>query len=271
VIELVVLDLDGTVLDPHSPAPISAEVVAAIQHVQSRGVGVTLATGRTLEYVRVRAQALDLRLPVITSQGAVLAHPVTGEVLHEALLSEAAGQRLASYVREGPAVVATYLKGPDSQLVIAQNREERSREVYDHWFGDGRIVESDLEPWLARGFRVIKFIVVNAPEEPERAPELRKYFGPDVQVVRTHPFLVEGTASGVDKGSGLRKLLDLLQISRDRVLAVGDHDNDLPMFAEAGLAVAMGQAEENVRQAAHWVAPSVDQDGVAAALRHFIR
>lgn len=268
MIELVVLDLDGTVLDPHSPAPISPEVVAAIEAVQRRGVGVTLATGRTLEYVRMRAQALDLRLPVITSQGAVLAHPVTGEILHETLLSEASGRRLASYVREGATVVASYLKGPE--LVIVQNREERAPDVYDHWFGDARIVEGDLEPWLARGFRVVKFIVVNAPEEMERAPELREYFGPDVQIVRTHPYLVEGTASGVDKGSGLRRLLAHLQIARERVLAVGDHDNDLPMFAEAGVAVAMGQAEENVRQAAHWVAPSVDEDGVAAALRRFV-
>ncbi len=261
------LDLDGTVLDPHSPAPISPEVVEAIRSVQSRGVGVTVATGRTLEYVRVRAQVLDLRLPVITSQGAVLADPVTGEVLHETLVPTTAAQRLAGY---GGPVMATYLRGPDGELVIVQNREERSPEVYDHWFGDGRLVEGDLLPWLARDYRVVKFIVVNAPEEPERAPELRDFFGPEVQIVRTHPYLVEGTAAGVDKGSGLRRLLELLQIPRERVLAVGDHDNDLPMFAEAGLAVAMGQAEENVRSAAHWVAPSVDQDGVAAALRRFV-
>lgn len=263
----MVLDLDGTVLDPHSPAPISAGVVEAIQSVQSRGVGVTLATGRTLEYVRVRAAVLDLKLPVITSQGAVLADPVSGRVLHETLVPEASAQCLAGY--EGP-VVATYLRGPDGALVIVQNREERSPEVYDHWFGDGRLVEGDLLPWLARGFRVVKFIVVNAPEEPERTLELREYFGPAVQIVRTHPYLVEGTAAGVDKGSGLRRLLEMLGIPRERVLAVGDHDNDLPMFAEAGVAVAMGQAEENVRSAAHWVAPSVDHDGVAAALRHFI-
>ena len=269
-IQLVVLDLDGTVLDPHSAAPISPAVLQAVHEVQQRGVGLTVATGRTLEYVRVRAEAMNLTLPVITSQGAVLGDPRDGSILHETLLDARSARKVADYAAAGERVVATYLREPGGGLLIVQNREERDPEVYDHWFGDGRILNGDLLPWLERGCQIIKTIVVSAPEDPEITPVLRNYLGDPVQVVRTHPYLVEATAAGVDKGSGLQRLLEHLGVPAEAVLAVGDHDNDLPMFEVAGLTVAMGQAEENVRGVADWVAPSVTDDGVAAALRRFI-
>ena len=56
-IRLCVLDLDGTVLDPDREVPIAAPVVKAVARVLERGIGVTLATGRTLEYAAPRARA----------------------------------------------------------------------------------------------------------------------------------------------------------------------------------------------------------------------
>jgi hydroxymethylpyrimidine pyrophosphatase-like HAD family hydrolase len=54
------------------------------------------------------------------------------------------------------------------------------------------------------------------------------------------------------------------------VAALGDQHNDLPMFARAGLSVAMGQAPDDVRAAAGHVARSNQEDGVADAIDRFI-
>ena len=78
------------------------------------------------------------------------------------------------------------------------------------------------------------------------------------------------TAAGVSKGNALRRLVDDLGISRDRVLVIGDAPNDVSMFQEAGLAVAMGNAAAEVQGAADIVAPTLEEDGVAWTLRRFV-
>ena len=78
--------------------------------------------------------------------------------------------------------------------------------------------------------------------------------------------MVEGTALGNDKGEGIRRLCQLLQIDPQRVLAIGDNDNDIPMLKTVGYGVAMGNATPGAKAVAKWVAPSVEEDGAAVAL-----
>lgn len=53
-------------------------------------------------------------------------------------------------------------------------------------------------------------------------------------------------------------------------MVVGDGGNDLPLFELAGFKVAMGNAEEVLKKQADWIAPSVDEDGLAVAIKKFI-
>ncbi|MCB0134347.1 MAG: HAD hydrolase family protein, partial [Caldilineaceae bacterium] len=82
--DLVVLDLDGTIINAYERAPISQAVHDTIAAVQALGVPVTIGSGRTLDYIRNHIPG-DLRLthPVIATQGAVIGDPVTGHVLAE--------------------------------------------------------------------------------------------------------------------------------------------------------------------------------------------
>ncbi|HRU94578.1 MAG TPA: HAD hydrolase family protein, partial [Anaerolineae bacterium] len=54
------------------------------------------------------------------------------------------------------------------------------------------------------------------------------------------------------------------------VLAVGDHENDIPMVQWAGIGVAMGNATPALQAVADWIAPSLAEDGAAAALERFV-
>jgi len=55
-------------------------------------------------------------------------------------------------------------------------------------------------------------------------------------------------------------------VPRERVLAIGDGNNDIPMLRWAGYAVAMGNAKPAVKALAHRIAPSIEQNGLAVAL-----
>jgi hypothetical protein len=82
--------------------------------------------------------------------------------------------------------------------------------------------------------------------------------------------LVEITAQGVDKGSGVLKLCQHLGVAPERVLAIGDNDNDIPMLLAVGTRIAMGNGSSGVKGIAHWIAPGIDEDGAAVAMRRFV-
>ena len=77
---------------------------------------------------------------------------------------------------------------------------------------------------------------------------------------------LELTPKGVDKGTGLARLAEMLGVARENVAAAGDSCNDLPMLAYAGAAVAMRNADPRLREKAKWIAPSNEENGAAWVL-----
>lgn len=241
----------------------------AVAAVQAAGVPVTLATGRTFDFVKPLVRQLDLQVPVVVAQGAVVGDARTGQILHEAPFSSETSQDIVAWARRARCVVALYLHRPGHPLRVLQNREEDAPAYYDHLFGTPRALLDGVGPDLETE-RVLKFIVVNRPHERELSPWLRRRFRRTVTVARTHDDLVEGTRPGVDKGAGVAFLLGHLGIAPERVLFVGDNENDLPVFGVVGTAVAMGTAPAEVRRRAAWVAPPLAEAGAAVALERFI-
>lgn len=267
--DLVILDLDGTIYDPAADPCIQPRVEEVVAAVQAAGIPVTLATGRTLDFVRPLVRRLGLRIPVVVAQGAVVGNAGTGEILHESPFPEDTSADLLAWARRARCVVALYVHRAGHPLRVLQNREDDTPEYYDRLFGTPRalLAHESLDP--ARE-RVLKFIVVNRPHERDLSRWLRRRFRGTVTVARTHEDLVEGTRPGVDKGAGVAVLLEHLGIAPERVLFVGDNENDLPVFRLVGTSVAMATAPPEVRRRAAWVAPSLEDAGAAVALERFI-
>ena len=81
---------------------------------------------------------------------------------------------------------------------------------------------------------------------------------------------LEFSPAEANKGTGMLALAELLGVPREATIAVGDADNDLPMLRDAGLGVAMGNANERVRAAADVVVADNDHGGVAEAIRAYL-
>lgn len=267
MIELVVLDLDGTLLDPEREAPVRPAVKQAVRKAVARGVGVTFATGRTWDYARSRLDELGLNLPMVSSHGATLVS-ADGTILTEQRLDDQLARELAFRSLSLEEVFCFYFRHRRTgQLLIRQNRADRPMATYHHLLGPQTEIDPDLPAYL-EDHQVLKFVVFD--EHPEATLRWGRWAGAGAHVSRTHHLLVEGTAPGIDKGTGVQRLVRHLGLDPARVMVVGDNYNDLPMFAVAGTSVAMGQAPAEVREAAHWVAPSFEEDGVAAALERFV-
>jgi hydroxymethylpyrimidine pyrophosphatase-like HAD family hydrolase len=77
-------------------------------------------------------------------------------------------------------------------------------------------------------------------------------------------------ARSVSKAGALLEMIDYLDIDISRTLAIGDSFNDLGIFKVAGAKIAMGHSPDSLKELADWIAPSVDDEGVAVAIEKFI-
>ena len=95
-------------------------------------------------------------------------------------------------------------------------------------------------------------------------------FMPRIDVYHSAPFFIEAMPVGVNKGESLAILLEKLGMTAENLMACGDSGNDLAMIKLAGIGVAMGNAEDYVKEAADFVSADNDHDGVAVALEQFV-
>jgi Cof subfamily protein (haloacid dehalogenase superfamily) len=262
---LLALDLDGTLIGADMTIP--DETVAAAAAAQQRGLHITLATGRTFRATRPFAERLGIDDAVICYQGGVIRHVRTGEIdaiapmpadlaIEAIRLMEAAGLFVLVYFNE--------------RIGIRHEGPELEQYMRFHPEGIDAVVAPDLAA-LAAVEPVIKLQFMAEPAVVDRElPPLAAHFAGRLGALRSHTIFGELTVPGVSKGAALETLAARLGIPREEVIAIGDHENDLPMIAWAGLGLAMGNAIPAVRQAADAVIPPVEEAGVAWAIRHYV-
>lgn len=255
---LVVVDVDGTLLDSQHQLP--PRVAAAIRTTRQHGLAVALATGKMLRSVRPLIEAMDLRGPQITLNGAALVLAETGEPLVYHPLREEDRRGAIELTRaSAPDVLITHfmldtimVDQPDHPLlpVLLSYGEKQITPVPS-------LLADDLPP-------AAKILLVGTREQ---LGDLRRVVTPVLEprliVTTTAPDFLEYFDPAAGKGNGLAALLDVLRLPHDAVIAIGDGENDLPLFARAGLSVAMGNASAAVQQAADLVIGSNDAAGVA--------
>ena len=268
--DLIAIDIDGTLLDSRNK--VSSSLFPLFREVEARGSGVTLISGRPDLTVAPLMRELGLTMPYVSSGGAQIIDPVTGETISSFALSRSDVQVLADIGREvGAGLVAMearrlYYEGSIEKFALVYEANEIDlsglERIKTNITQVDDIVQASPQP--------LKFTISDMPavlagiEERLRARPLPVY------ATYSLPVYLECTSIYANKGTALKRLTEYLEIPLERVLVVGDSPNDLSMFSVAGAAVAMGNASEEVRRAAHLIAPSNDEDGVAWVLRELV-
>ena len=93
----------------------------------------------------------------------------------------------------------------------------------------------------------------------------------ELAVTSSLDYNVEINAAAATKGNALLHLADYLGLKREQTMAMGDGSNDLSMIEAAGIGVAMANSMEMLKQKADYITLSNEEDGVAAAIRHFLQ
>ena len=258
---LVALDIDGTLLDSHSR--IHPDNQAVIAELISRGVHVSLATGKSWPTALKLAAMLGLQSPQIANDGASISDPVTGRVLWESpIAAEVAAEAIHLARQMG---VSLYVdRGGET---LAEQLNEDSDYLIAHGNPLPRVV-ADMTRWLDP--LPIQFYVVAYRKDDLYAQAVHRFrsqFEGRLHVVTSSPYYLDMTSEGVTKGSALTRVAELLNLRRAQTVAIGDGQNDISMFQEAGMSVAMGHASDEVKTAALQITGTQDEGGVAQALR----
>ena len=115
------------------------------------------------------------------------------------------------------------------------------------------------------GKEVYQLIAFFSPGHEERIMSVL----PHCEATRWNPLFADVVPRGSSKAVGIDKIIEYYGISLHETMAFGDGGNDMAMLRHAGIGVAMGNAGDEVKEAADYVTDSVDDDGVMNALRHF--
>jgi len=254
---LVASDLDGTLL--RSDGTVDDRTRRAIATAEAAGATVVFCTARPHRWLKPLAEETGHHGMAVCANGAVLWDVHTESVIEATPLQPAVARQLV-----------TLLEGEVPGGAWAVERTG----------GFGH--EPDYVPrWPVPADTLID-VVDTLIEEPAVKLMLRhNYLSADVLLERaksigghlaeishssTNDTLIEISAIGVSKASGLARLCQRLEIERQDVIAFGDMPNDLPMLTWAGRAVAVANAHPQVIAAADEITAANDESGVAIVL-----
>ena len=119
-----------------------------------------------------------------------------------------------------------------------------------------------------RGLDKVQALFADMEERTQAWRELREVSG--LELVGSLRYNIEINTAGVNKGTGLVNLGKVLGIKREEIMAFGDGDNDIVMLKEAGIGVAMANAEDKVKETADYITLSNEEDGVAEAIEKLV-
>ncbi|MUG94730.1 Cof-type HAD-IIB family hydrolase [Scytonema sp. UIC 10036] len=267
-IRLLVLDVDGTIAGKSNT--ISERVKQAIFAVQARGIQVAIATGRMYRSALRFHQEICSDLPLIAYQGAWIQDPVTQHLHSHLPVSEHTALKLLDYF-EQPELrqllsVHFYI---DDQLYVREVTEETK--LYAQRSGITPIAVGDLRLFCHHKPTKVLALCDDKSVIEQLLGNLRRQYTPaELYLTTSVATFFEATHPLANKGLGVRYLAEeLLGLQRANVMSVGDNFNDAEMLEYAGIGIAMGNAPAGVQRLAQWVAPDVEEDGVAVAIENF--
>lgn len=253
------LDIDGTLVSFRTHE-VPASTTEALADAKAAGHHIFIATGRPRVLIN-NLDTLQKRKLIdgyVTMNGAYCF--VGEEIIYKGPICESDVRRLTAYCfeRNIPCIVVG-----EHTLSVCQP-DERVRLIFNEYLKVTVPMPASTVDEAILGKEIFQLTpFINTNEEKEIAPDL-----PHCEIGRWHPAFADITAKGNTKQKGIDEICRHFGIRLEDTIAFGDGGNDIPMLRHAGIGVAMGNADDEVKEAADYVTTSVDEDGIAQAFRH---
>lgn len=248
--QLLVFDLDGTLLDPTQHIP--SRVLSLISRLQAHGIVVTIATGRIPASAAPFLFQLKVDTPAIFYNGGLIARS-NGDSVYKCTLDREAARGALLLAREFPVYPQLYLD-PSDTFYCAEMVTDSLR-AFSQQDGIPAKEVGDLVTCLERAqVDPMKLLIIGDQDALMQLRERYRRKHLELTCVNSQHNYLEILPPNVSKGAALRRLCRLLEIDIEKVIAFGDNPNDREMLLLAGTGVAMATApEEMLDEADHVV------------------
>ncbi|MGG0185824.1 Cof-type HAD-IIB family hydrolase [Bacillus rhizoplanae] len=281
---LIAIDLDGTLLNHQNE--ISEENIKAIQHAQENGIEVVISTGRAYFDVRKICEKTGLSTFVIGTNGATI-HSKEGKRISATTIERNDVLSILQWLDE-----RNYYYEVFTDTAIYAIRKEREIFYNEIQRMKSENLDADMKELVEEAERqldqfgyvfVEKYHDILEQEEDfynilvcsfdkKKLEDSWKQFEEfdGLTVVSSANHNIEITSKNASKGIALEKLASLTNRSLDRAMAIGDNNNDLSMFQKVKCSVAMGNAQDEIKEACTATTLKNDENGVAYAIYRYL-
>jgi Cof subfamily protein (haloacid dehalogenase superfamily) len=261
-VRLVVADVDGTLVTPDKI--VTPRARAVVRRIIEAGIGFTITSGRPPRGLRMLIDELQLEDPITAFNGGVVARPDLS-VIREHLVPGAVVQPVIDILTKHTLDVWVY--GDKDWYVTTGHGPHVDREEWTVKFPP--TVVPTYEGLLDR---VVKIVGVSDDDEAMArcVTKVQQQFGQRVSVALSQPYYLDVTHPKANKGEVVSALSALLAVPTAHIATIGDMPNDVLMFRNSGVSIAMGNAHSDVQHAAAFVTTSNTEEGFARAMEKFV-
>jgi hypothetical protein len=254
--------VDGTLVTQDKV--LTEAAVEAVHRLHEADVLFAVTSGRPPKGMEMLIEPLDLQTPIAAFNGGILVDRDMKTIEQKAIPQDLVGQvvdLMKSFVLDvwlyrGADWFVTNPKGPHVD-----------REAWTVKF-DPRVVDN----YDNLSDHVAKLVGVSDDHDAiQRASEAaHEQFGDHVTAAASQPYYLDVTHPDANKGFVARWLAEKYGLEQSEIATIGDMPNDVLMFAQSGLSIAMGNADPQVKRAARHVTDSNEDEGFAKAVERFV-
>lgn len=260
--KLIAIDLDDTLLT--DGLTVTEGTKRAMAAAINQGVTVTIATGRMFASAQKIAEQIELNVPIITYQGALVKTLLDGQVLYERNVPADVAKELHAFVEENHLHLQLYV---DDKLYGTEDNERIQK--YSALTNIPYFIEPDFKKLIE--LPLSKMLIIDEPARlDEIAEQLFPLIGDRIHMTKSKAHYLEFMHKEGTKGHALQFMASHLGYEMAETIAIGDAWNDREMIEAAGLGVAMGNAIESLKELADYVTLSNNDEGVRHVIEKFI-
>lgn len=269
-IKYVFFDLDGTLLN--SEKKISQLSLTTINKLKTLGIEVSIATGRPYYFVPNEIRTVDPKIPVVSCNSALVYDPVKNKVISVSHITNKLTKEIYDVLIKNNGVFLIYTI---DKILMCKDKKKHHE---SKWFNIINNINNNLdqkdqveiisidtsELFDITKYNVIKFLIIYSEIPKENYCNIENKINKmdEVYIVRSQNEVFDIMPKGLTKGDGLQILHNKGIIDLEKTLVFGDAENDLSMFQKAKWSVAMGNAQEKVKESAIFITDSNNNEGI---------
>ena len=266
MVKAIFIDIDGTLRD--SNKNLSRKTIEMIRRVSQKDILVVLCSGRPRKYTEAVSRECFASKYIITSSGGMIYDYEQNKILYVNKMNKEALIELYKIANpEGVRFIMAVGEGRVVNKVKHPDQEQKLEESIEHFVYSNDVVQCTIAD---NDFDKIKNLIPRI--EKVKNVEIKNRHKSLLDIKFKDDKTVYCDIANIDsnKGIAVKKLLEILDIKKEESIAIGDDNNDLPMFEQVGYKVAMDNAIDIVKEKADEITLSNDEDGVAVYLEKLL-